>query len=522
MTTKTLRALAKEFSLGTTDQATYRKSRSELIEGIVAGEVPVAPIDFLPPLDLDEGDPTVEAAATMIRPEPVAQRPEPPPTPTKETHHYWLIGSGVVALICLFVLVVLFIKRDETPLQEPATMQQVTPMQPATSVIEAPTLSTGSSNLIEAFLNQNNWTVDSMQQFLADWQKLNLEEQTVGLNSPAISLLRNAIHNQLLEERALLGLSDNATVISKQQALVNFADEIGIIDPRLIVEGEVEQAIAVDETTQPNQTITDNAIDTDVQTSETTETIDPKVSNDITEQPLAKAIANESETIKQEITVADETVATLATMETVEETTPAENIQGPITTPPVTPPVTKATNKNACKAELARQRKPYCRDIISGAGNGPTLVVIRPGKFTMGGKEPTEQPQHEVTISDPFALSVREITFAEYQQFCEATQQSCPKQPWVGNDYPIVNVSWNDAIAYTTWLSEQTGNSYRLPNEAEWEYAARAGTTSTYPFGDEILITDAVFSDRKQLSAPLPKTDRSINRKQISSISYGR
>ena len=152
---------------------------------------------------------------------------------------------------------------------------------------------------------------------------------------------------------------------------------------------------------------------------------------------------------------------------------------------------------------------------IEGLGNGPTMVVIRNGKFTMGGKNSNEQPAHTVTISAPFAMSVHEISFADYENFCESTGSTCPKQPWSGKDYPVVNVTHSDATSYAAWLSNETGQAYRLPSEAEWEYAARAGTKTEYPFGDEILITNAVFSDRKKLSAPLPKSDRSINRNKF-------
>ena len=194
---------------------------------------------------------------------------------------------------------------------------------------------------------------------------------------------------------------------------------------------------------------------------------------------------------------------------------PTDNTQDKtVATVPKSTQAKPVTNKDACSVSLAKKRKRYCRDVLGSIGKGPTLVVIPGGKFSMGGEKTSEQPVHDVTIN-PFALSVREISYGEFQQFCEDKQYQCPKQPWVGKDYPIVNVSWNDAMAYTTWLTGMTGNTYRLPSEAEWEYAARAGTKTLYPFGEEVLISDAVFSDRKKLASPLPKTDRSINRNKF-------
>lgn len=130
----------------------------------------------------------------------------------------------------------------------------------------------------------------------------------------------------------------------------------------------------------------------------------------------------------------------------------------------------------------------------------------------MGGKKPSEQPNHRVTIDYSFAMSVHEITYGEYSSFCETTQIDCPPQPWLGDDYPVVNVTWNDAFAYTQWLTEHTGNTYRLPSEAEWEYAARAGTNTDFPSGNRLTHQDAVFTGEKILNAPLPKTDRTIKR----------
>ena len=121
----------------------------------------------------------------------------------------------------------------------------------------------------------------------------------------------------------------------------------------------------------------------------------------------------------------------------------------------------------------------------------PELVVIRAGRFRMGcvsGRdcEDDERPVHEVEVPS-FALGVYEVTFEEYDRFAAATGRDRPNdRGWGRGGRPVMNVSWEDATAYASWLSEETGERYRLPSESEWEYAARAGSTTRYTWGDDI------------------------------------
>jgi len=131
------------------------------------------------------------------------------------------------------------------------------------------------------------------------------------------------------------------------------------------------------------------------------------------------------------------------------------------------------------------------RDRLKSGGEGPEMVVIPSGKFRMGdiqnkhGKN--EQPVHEVHIARPFTISKYEITFDQYDEFASATGRKLPDdEGWGRGRQPVIRVSWNDAVAYAAWLSRQTGMRYRLPSEAEWEYAARGGTETVYWWGNEV------------------------------------
>ncbi|UCD56613.1 MAG: formylglycine-generating enzyme family protein [Candidatus Hydrogenedentota bacterium] len=116
------------------------------------------------------------------------------------------------------------------------------------------------------------------------------------------------------------------------------------------------------------------------------------------------------------------------------------------------------------------------------------MVLIPAGKFIMGSPDDEgyggERPQHEVSI-DSFYMSKHEVTFEQYDLFCEKTGRSKPSdRGWGRGKRPVINVTWYDAVAFCDWLSELSGDRYRLPTEAEWEYACRAGTTTQYGLGD--------------------------------------
>ena len=127
----------------------------------------------------------------------------------------------------------------------------------------------------------------------------------------------------------------------------------------------------------------------------------------------------------------------------------------------------------------------------------PQMIVVPAGSFTMGAPATeshapgyaTEIPQQLVTFSKPFAVSKYELTFADWDACVSAGGCNGYKptdQGWGREQRPAINVSWEDAQQYVAWLSEVTGKTYRLLSESEYEYAARAGTTTAYPWADDI------------------------------------
>ncbi len=138
----------------------------------------------------------------------------------------------------------------------------------------------------------------------------------------------------------------------------------------------------------------------------------------------------------------------------------------------------------------------------------PEMVVAPAGRFAMGSRPDeaghcdSEGPQHEVTIPQPFAVGRYVVTFAEWDAAqADADWQRlsglAPRKPndqgWGRGNLPVIDVSWDDARAYAKWLSHKTGRFYRLPSEAQWEYAARARTGGAFSFDNPIATGTANF-----------------------------
>jgi formylglycine-generating enzyme required for sulfatase activity len=153
---------------------------------------------------------------------------------------------------------------------------------------------------------------------------------------------------------------------------------------------------------------------------------------------------------------------------------------------------------------------------LDGSGTGPALVVIPGGRFQMGSPEherkiamaagahknwlARETPQHWVGIEHGFALGRYAVTVGEWREFVHATGwRTQGDVDWQApgfaqaDAHPVVGITWHDARLYVQWLSERTGQAYRLPSEAEWEYACRAGTKTAFSCGDTISTAQANY-----------------------------
>jgi len=134
---------------------------------------------------------------------------------------------------------------------------------------------------------------------------------------------------------------------------------------------------------------------------------------------------------------------------------------------------------------LKKEIKEF-RDQLKSGGQAPPMLILPTGNFNMGSNDfDNEKPIHKVKIDYEFAIGKYQVTFDDYDLYCERTGQSKPSdQGWGRGKRPVINVSWDEAVKYCEWLSKETDKKYRLPSEAEWEYACRANSQTKWCFGD--------------------------------------
>ena len=161
---------------------------------------------------------------------------------------------------------------------------------------------------------------------------------------------------------------------------------------------------------------------------------------------------------------------------------PAESAKAPASPAPAPPPPeTKQATAPPQSTPSAAPTQPTPQ--LASSVREPETIPLRGGSFAMGSNEDlSERPVHQVTIK-PFAIGKFPVSVQEWNA-C-ATAKACGFVSTGKDEAPITNVSWSDARQYVAWLAETTGKPYRLPTEAEWEYAARAGTQTKYWWGDQ-------------------------------------
>lgn len=169
--------------------------------------------------------------------------------------------------------------------------------------------------------------------------------------------------------------------------------------------------------------------------------------------------------------------------------------------------LTKLSPQQRLAAPPAIWRVPDAVSEFKDCTDCPEMVVVPAGEFTMGSppSEMQAEAQHRVTIAYPFAVGKFTITFDEWQAClkdggCDGYLPD--DQGWGRGNRPVIDVSWENAKGYVDWLSRKTGKPYRLLSESEWEYVARAGTTTRFSVGDAISPNQANFDGSDDGSGP--------------------
>jgi formylglycine-generating enzyme required for sulfatase activity len=476
-----LRQLATLYHSGELNLQSYRQQRAELLDRLTSSDPdpeesgntlpqrtrPVtAPVAMPAPVpDVAVPAAVAPALAPAQAPPPAAQAPRPQPavaaaaaTPARKGGMGTYIVLALIALLG-FGAVWFFYMRPAPVANDAWSVQAGT--------------DTESYSAIHDFLDADDWSDEQIANFNTRWATLPDDMRASALDQPWYQNFVERVRSRVKEQRALTATAESAGTV--EGPLASLASTVGIdisspdkpVAPRIV---EVAGEDSADEKEPVAHTATKSSA--------------PPAKPTAVSSPAKTAVAPARASQPGRSGASTAQAASGAAAKT-----PA---------PQVVPPA----GPDPCASKVGT-RKPQCRDALSTGGLGPYLAVISKGEFQMGNKDVTqEQPVHRVAFAKPFAIGEFETSQAEYRLFCTETKRACEAQPWTGDDLPVVQVSWQDARDYVTWLSKVSGRNYRLATEAEWEFAVRSGGPALYPSGNALGQTDAVFSGVTRPTAP--------------------
>ncbi|MFT5133739.1 MAG: hypothetical protein ACI9SC_002212 [Gammaproteobacteria bacterium] len=249
MANSSLRELAKEHAQGNLDKDAYRKSRAELIQGIVNSTIPLKQIEYPPlvqppePEPLDDTLRKVDVNKTSIQKAAPESASSTRPGARKSSSDSELTGTvgssklpviGIVVALVVIIFVAVFVLKGD------GNSGKTNTSTTTKSEVRETSVKTPAQKLIQGFLKDKNWSSSSLDTFRQQWSELPLIDVQANKESVEMGQLTNAIYKQLLEEQALSGLVDDDSSLDKQEQLVQFASELGIEDARISLPEQAE------------------------------------------------------------------------------------------------------------------------------------------------------------------------------------------------------------------------------------------------------------------------------------------
>jgi formylglycine-generating enzyme required for sulfatase activity len=481
-----LHELSAAHANGTLAPAAYRARRAQIIDGLVGLAPQVAAPEVTRPRAAGSTSPVKVTAPVPVSPPraavtipPIAKVPDLPEP--RSSRGPWL-AIAIVAVVALAAGAWWFLRGQQGSRSEVVTTQVPEP-EPSSAAPEQ----VSPDQMVSDFLSRDTWTDAAISAFNTSWWALSDAQVAPLLEQPSVKRLRDAVSAKLADKA--VQAHSGAAKLDPSAPLVLLARNLNVAVPDEALSG------------YPGAAATKPPVKGPAPAPASAPAPSPKpVVADVPAKTNAPAVqtpvSREARNPSSQTAAAQPASAAAA----------APGVSSEPASPAATAAQTSAND--SCRVYFTNPRHRLCQDTLAGGAEAPRLAIIPAGSFTMGSSANTdEQPAHTVNIARPFAVTINEVSFADYERYCRQAGKSCPTQPWAGESRPVVQVSWQDANDYAKWLSQATGQHYRLPTEAEWEYMARAGSKGDFWADAPLDASQARFNAESSAPPSTPAED---------------